>query len=86
MEAIKCYDFKTFEIESWEVITQFVFKGLGIGLVPDFIVERQSARDQKQLRRLTIPELKYEVCVFFKRREKLSRNADLFFAALVNQV
>jgi len=72
----------TFEIESWEVITKFVFKGLGIGLVPDFIVNRQSKADQKRLHCLAIPDLKYEVCAFFKKREMLSKNAALFLSVL----
>jgi DNA-binding transcriptional LysR family regulator len=71
-----------YEIESWEVITKFALQGLGIGLIPDYILERQTKADQNRLDHVPSPNTPYEVCAFYRKGDRITRNSQLFIEHL----
>lgn len=70
------------EIGSWQVIKQFVDEGLGIGLLPDYLVE-DGIRSGKYLI-AGFKELKigYQILALTQKGHKLSRNGKLFLHSI----
>jgi DNA-binding transcriptional LysR family regulator len=63
------------EVDSWELITKMVEHGLGIGLVPDFQLQKLMGRNIKKVRlNINIP---YDLVIVQRRGTKLSRNSEL---------
>ena len=70
------------EIESWEVISRFTQSGMGIGLIPDFILDSPYSHN------LHIVDLGqklpgYELKCFFKEEKFISRNTRLFLEQIL---
>jgi len=70
------------KIESWEIIAHLAAAGLGIGLVPDFLL-RGPLRTRLCTRELGLPEIRYDLCVALARQRPPGRNARLLLDALV---
>ncbi|MGZ3790235.1 MAG: LysR family transcriptional regulator [Bacteriovorax sp.] len=65
------------EIESWEVISRFAQSGMGIGLIPDFILE-SSFTNKLHIVDLGIKFPHYELKCFYREEKYLSRNTQAF--------
>ena len=67
------------EIESWEVISRFAQSGMGVGLIPDFILESSFA-NKLHVIDLGIKFPQYELKFFFREEKYLSRNTQAFLS------
>jgi DNA-binding transcriptional LysR family regulator len=65
------------EITSWEVIFRFIQSGLGIGLVPDFILDTALFK-KNYIVELDLKLPTYELKYFFREEKYLSRNSRVF--------
>ena len=64
------------EIESWEVITSLIHAGIGIGLIPDYILENPQNSKLNVLNvDLNLPS--YELKAFYRSSKNLPRNCQL---------
>lgn len=73
------------DVRSWEVLVNFVIANVGVGLIPDYLVQvphRQSLLRKSKLRYDPMP---YNLCAVFLKNEKLSKNAELFLKCINNQ-
>ena len=71
-------------VESWELIVEMALNGLGIGIVPEFMV--QNLQDKCQLHAgLTeaIKAMNYKIAVIHKGEHQLSKEAKLFLDSLL---
>ncbi|MBX9769113.1 MAG: LysR family transcriptional regulator [Bdellovibrionales bacterium] len=64
------------EIQSWSVIAELSGKGMGIGLVPEFILKARQAELIQIHEEIRLP--RYQVCAFFRSRSALSSVARAF--------
>lgn len=62
------------EVSSWEVIASLTEHGLGIGFLPDYMVEKRSLISYD----CPIPPIPYRVLAIFSKNRKLPRNAKMF--------
>ncbi len=62
------------EVSSWEVIASLTEQGLGIGFLPDYIVEKRSLIHYECI----IPPIPYRILAIFSKNRRLSRNAKMF--------
>lgn len=70
---------KFFEVQSWSIIADMTAGGLGVGLLPDFVV--RSRRDLRVLAsKLNLPA--YQLCAFFRSPDNLSPVARAFLQRL----
>ena len=71
-------------IESWELIVEMALNGLGVGIVPEFMV---SAISDKCLMHVelteTIKTMNYKIAVIHKGEHQLSKEATLFLNTLL---
>jgi len=65
------------EIESWEVILRLAEAQLGVGFLPDFILNCQKKQKPK-LKWTELPEISYRVVSIHSREQELSRISQLF--------
>ena len=65
------------EVESWEVITRFIQSNMGIGLIPDYIIESVLGTKLYPVDiGLKLPQ--YELKCFYRQEQYLTRNSRLF--------
>lgn len=69
------------QIESWNLILNFVESGLGIGLLPDFIVNKNN-RLKCFNEELKIPPINYQVVIFYPKEQELSLPTKKFIEIL----
>jgi DNA-binding transcriptional LysR family regulator len=62
------------EVSSWAMIASLAEQGLGIGFLPDYIVEKLSLIPHE----CPIPPIPYRILVIFSKNRALSRNAKMF--------
>ncbi len=62
------------EVSSWEVIASLTEQGLGIGFLPDYIVEKRSLIPLDCI----IPAISYKILAISTKNRRLSRNAKMF--------
>lgn len=62
------------EVSSWEVIASLTEQGLGIGFLPDYIVQKRSLVEYES----AIPQIPYRILAIFLKNKGLSRNAKMF--------
>lgn len=67
----------TNELSSWEVVARFTELGMGIGFIPDYIMDN-NRYPHVRIYPLKIPSFDYEICAIYKKGEKLSRAASAF--------
>lgn len=70
------------EISGWNVIAKMVQLGLGVGLVPDFLLQFEKESKFHIVENPAIELPKYDLRIYFNKQEKLSRNARLFLETL----
>jgi DNA-binding transcriptional LysR family regulator len=63
------------EIESWEVATRLIQSGIGVGVIPDYILETNPTKLHVIDAPLNLPG--YELKAFYRNKESLSRNCTL---------
>lgn len=71
-------------VESWELIVEMALAGLGIGIVPEFMIE--GLQDKCQLHTgLTdaIKTMNYKIAIIHKGEHQLSKEAKLFLDSLL---
>jgi len=70
------------EIDSWGVIKRFAARGLGIGMIPDYILRYDPPQGLKRLD-LGLPPLPYSVNAYYcRKRNEVSKLAAVFLAEL----
>lgn len=62
------------EVSSWEVIASLTEQGLGIGFMPDYIVQKRSLVSPDY----PIPPIDYRILAIFSKHQPLPRNARMF--------
>lgn len=70
-------------IESWELIVDMALKGLGIGIVPEFMIA--NIKDKCMIHEnltTTIKTMNYKIAVIHKGEHQLSKEAQLFLDSL----
>jgi LysR family transcriptional regulator, carnitine catabolism transcriptional activator len=65
-------------VDSWEVVKRMTRLGLGVGLLPDFLLHEQSHQRRLVSVLDDLPKLSYEFCLVIEDKEMLSTNARLF--------
>lgn len=73
-------EFHCHTIESWELIIEMALKGLGVGIVPEFMANTHCLV-QEELSH-AIKSMSYKVSVIHKGEHQLSREAKLFLETL----
>lgn len=68
------------EVSSWEVIASLTEQGLGIGFLPDYIVQKRSLVSYE----CPIPSIPYRILAIYAKNRGLSRNAKLFIDLMKN--
>ena len=70
------------EIKSWGVIKTLAETGFGVGLIPDYLIrfdQNPSVREVK----IDLPTVSYSINAYYcKKRQKLSRQSQVFLAGL----
>lgn len=69
-------------IESWDVIAKFAAEGLGIGLIPDFVVNSLTHYQLTEVYSQFASQMKYKIIVVHNGIEQLSPGARLFIEEL----
>lgn len=71
------------EVESWEVIARLVQSGLGVGLLPDYILRNSQNKNMYEIKSdLVLPS--FELKLFFRSAKTLPRNCKIFQDFLLN--
>lgn len=74
------------EIRSWGVVKRFAEMGMGIGLIPDYLLRFEGSDGLKRVD-LGLPRIPYSINAFHcRKRNSLSKNATLFLNELENFV
>jgi|GEM_PF-1445267 len=73
-----------FVLDSWELILQAVASGVGLGLVPDFILLKHKNRSVRP--RKNSVKHPYRLVVVTRKNETLSQNTKIFLDFVSNQV
>lgn len=70
-------------IESWELIVEMAINGLGVGIVPEFMLEniKDKCTVHTELSD-TISSMRYKISVIHKGEHQLSKEAKLFLGSL----
>ncbi len=70
------------EIKSWGVVKRLAEAGLGVGLIPDFLIRFQKESCHKEIK-MDLPPIHYNINAYYsKTRNKLSRQSIVFLDAL----
>lgn len=72
------------EISSWEIISNFVEKGFGIGFIPDFLVRENNRKDFLKIYELDILSIPYVIYAIYPQNSRLSRKAKVFLSCFQN--
>lgn len=73
-----------FVLDSWELILQAVGSGLGLGLVPDFILMKHKNRNVRP--RKNSVKNRYRLVVVTRKNETLSQNTKIFLELVSDQI
>lgn len=65
------------ELAGWEVVARFTEKGLGVGFIPDYIIDNNHY-SHLILHPQKIPKFEYEICMINNKGEQLSRAGHAF--------
>lgn len=65
-------------VDSWGVIRNLSSKGLGVGLVPDYLIAEGVKIKASGMKALGLPKLKYSVCVVSRKGKPLSKLSEEF--------
>ena len=69
------------ELASWEVTARFTEMNLGIGLLPDYLMNNNRYPTLKPYP-IEFPNFDYQICAIYKKGERLSRSASAFIDQL----
>ena len=70
------------EIKSWGVVKRLAESGLGVGLIPDFLIAFQPKSALKEVK-TSLPPINYSINAYYaKNRQKLSRQSQFFLDRL----
>lgn len=68
------------EVTSWEVISNFIMQGVGIGFIPEFLVRNKERQKHFKEYDIGLPPFPYKVYAIYPKGELLSRNAEYFLS------
>jgi len=72
------------EVKSWTIVKKLAEVGMGIGLVPDFVLTFDSYHGVKRVN-FDLPKIEYSICAFYPhRKHRLSRPSRIFLEAFEN--
>lgn len=82
-KKMKQAQFHYHTVESWELIVEMAINGLGVGIVPEFMLEniKDKCTVQTELTH-TIRPMNYKISVIHKGEHQLSKEAKLFLDSL----
>lgn len=82
-KKLKQTKFHYHTIESWELIVDMAINGLGVGIVPEFMLEniKEKCTVHTELSN-TIKSMNYKISVIHKGEHQLSKEAKLFLESL----
>ncbi|MDR3624316.1 MAG: LysR family transcriptional regulator [Chlamydiales bacterium] len=78
--------FTHMDVGSWEVIVNLVLSNVGVGLVPDYLVEVPYRKDLLRLSHIKHDPIPYRIVAASPKGEELSKNAKLLINCLKMRV
>ena len=69
-------------IDSWGVIKDLSSKGLGVGLIPDYLIGAKEKIKVANMKSFGLPRLSYNVCVVTRKNTPLNKASREFIAEL----